>query len=138
METKICTKCKLEKPITEFNNNKYKSDGKQSECKECHKLLCTNYYNRNKQHYRDNSRRKRKKIYDYLNNIKSVGCYLCNEKDIACLDFHHLRDKEYTIANLVKNENFNKIKEEVAKCIVLCSNCHRKLHQTQNPGGATN
>jgi hypothetical protein len=73
-----------------------------------------------------------------LNDIKSVGCYLCNEKDIACLDFHHLRDKEYTIANLVKNENFNKIKEEVAKCIVLCSNCHRKLHQTSNPGGATN
>lgn len=127
METKICTKCKLEKPITEFNNNKYKSDGKQSECKECHKLLCTNYYNRNKQHYRDNSRRKRKKIYDYLNNIKSVGCYLCNEKDIACLDFHHL-DSKYDQVSHMQTHSMKLINDEIDKCIVLCSNCHRKLH----------
>ena len=128
MNTKICTKCGLEKPISEFNNNRTKSDGKQSECKECHKLLCSKYYGQNKSRYRNNSKNKREAIRNYLNIIKSTGCALCDEKDVACLDFHHLRDKDYTIADLVRNENFSKIKEEITKCIVLCANCLRKVH----------
>nr|DAN83507.1 MAG TPA: Meiotic chromosome segregation protein [Caudoviricetes sp.] len=37
MRTKICTKCGLEKPTSEFNKNKLKKDGLQSECRDCHK-----------------------------------------------------------------------------------------------------
>ena len=48
--------------------------------------------------------------------------------DVACLDFHHLRDKEFNIANEIKNLSIDNLKKEIDKCIVLCANCHRKLH----------
>ena len=39
METKICTKCGIEKPITEFNWRDKSKGTHRSECKICH----TNY-----------------------------------------------------------------------------------------------
>ena len=35
MTTKICSKCKIEKPITEFHKNKSKKDGYGHICKKC-------------------------------------------------------------------------------------------------------
>ena len=69
-----------------------------------------------------------KKVIDYVNSVKSSGCCMCGEKDVACLDFHHLRDKSAEIAKLIENDNLTQIKIEINKCIVLCANCHRKLH----------
>jgi hypothetical protein len=40
---KICTKCKITKPTTEFNKSKEKKDGHMSHCKSCRK-----------EHYQDN------------------------------------------------------------------------------------
>lgn len=48
--------------------------------------------------------------------------------DIACLDFHHLKDKEFNISNEIRNLSIENLKKEINKCVVLCSNCHRKLH----------
>ena len=39
-----------------------------------------------------------------------------------------LRDKKGNISDLIKIENLNKVINEINKCIVLCANCHRKLH----------
>lgn len=94
MRTKICTKCGLEKPTSEFNKNKLKKDGLQSECRDCHKQMCSSYYQRNKINYRKTSKLKRQKILSIVNNIKSKGCIICGETNLACLDFHHLRDKK--------------------------------------------
>jgi len=41
---KICTKCKIEKPKTEFSKNKAKKDGLQVECKACVAAYHAYYY----------------------------------------------------------------------------------------------
>ena len=55
----------------------------------------------------------------------------CGEDHIACLDFHHQNpeEKEHNIAWMLAF-GFSKeaILAEIDKCIVLCSNCHRKEH----------
>lgn len=86
-------------------------------------------------YFRNNNKKyqARRKYYEnnnkeYIKNIKNCGCAICDEKDIACLDFHHLRDKEFNIANEIKNLSIDNLKKEIDKCIVLCANCHRKLH----------
>lgn len=58
-----------------------------------------------------------------------VGCKLCPENDIDCLDFHHVNptEKEDTISTLVWSSTPILV-AEIAKCVVLCANCHRKLH----------
>lgn len=40
-ETKICSRCKEEKPIIEFYSRNRSPDGKQNHCKECHKKYAT-------------------------------------------------------------------------------------------------
>jgi len=72
--------------------------------------------------FRDNENKKWK---DFKNTLK---CIECGEDNGACLDFHHINPKEKT--GLVSKLRYfkNKIQEEIEKCIVLCANCHRKLH----------
>lgn len=48
METKICSKCKIEKGVCEFYNNKSRFDGKRNECKVCSNIQSTLYNQKNK------------------------------------------------------------------------------------------
>ncbi len=63
---------------------------------------------------------------EYKINFK---CSHCGETDINCLDFHHTNPKEKEI-NVSKVTLYSKAKglREIAKCIALCANCHRKEH----------
>lgn len=63
---------------------------------------------------------------------KGGKCMVCGfNKFPTALDFHHLdsETKEKNIAELfARNWSFEKMKQELDKCIILCSNCHRALH----------
>lgn len=59
---------------------------------------------------------------------KKCGCQMCGEKRPECLDFHHVdpSTKKYGVAKMVGMKMaLETIKEEIAKCQVLCANCHR-------------
>ena len=132
METKICTKCGEEKPLTEFNFKNKARGKRQSQCKECQRkrereLYNTIYKNKNKDLYNENRRKWRDEIRQLIQQFKSCGCAICGEKDVCCLDFHHLHDKEFDISNAT-NVSKERLYTELEKCIVLCANCHRKLH----------
>jgi hypothetical protein len=66
---------------------------------------------------------------EFLLSLK-IACSRCGEDHPACLDFHH-RDpatKDMNIAQVMGNISLKRLREEVQKCDVICSNCHRKLH----------
>jgi hypothetical protein len=46
----------------------------------------------------------------------------------AAYDFHHLSDKEDSIALLMSKASAQDIAAEAAKCVLLCANCHRIRH----------
>jgi len=75
------------------------------------------------------SRTKRKQELSNKRQRK-LGCKNCDENMVACLDWHHLNDdKDDTVADLIWNDrSVERIEAEMEKCIVLCANCHRKLH----------
>lgn len=56
------------------------------------------------------------------------GCAFCRENDPRCLDFHH-RESETKIMGIayMMSRHKEKILKEIAKCDLLCSNCHRKI-----------
>lgn len=62
--------------------------------------------------------------------MKRVGCAVCTEDDIACLDYHHIdpEEKSFSMSCRVKRRILRTLLRESAKCVVLCSNCHRKHH----------
>lgn len=124
MDTKICTQCGKELPLTE-----YYSRGNvrlRSECKECHKKYVKAMYQKRK---------------NTVGEIKSfVGCAKCGEKRPYTLDFHHKDPaiKDGIIARMTSNKNkIEDIQKEIDKCVVLCSNCHREFHYLEFTKGLT-
>lgn len=65
---------------------------------------------------------------DWLYRTKAErGCSRCGESDPRCLDFHHIsRDTKYRAVSQLVCAARETLKREIDKCIVLCSNCHRK------------
>lgn len=132
---KICGKCKIEKSFSEFSIKTRKS-GKieyQASCKKCQKIYKDNHYRENKDKYLfDNTKRKKENRQFYLNFKKTLICSLCPENFPECLDFHHTNKKDKLYKSGVYRTLMHKGKkaflEEVSKCQVLCSNCHRKQH----------
>ena len=77
------------------------------------------------------------KVKDRRQKLKLLGaiylggkCQKCGyDKSLSAFDFHHKNpdNKEFTIASCC-NIAWKKMKQELDKCILLCSNCHRELH----------
>ena len=93
------------------------------------------WYHNNKEHHiklsKINMEIRRLKLLDYTREYKRKrGCELCGEKDVRCLHFHHMdEEKEFSISKAVQMAlPIERIKEEISKCSVLCSNCHGKEH----------
>jgi hypothetical protein len=77
-------------------------------------------------------KRRRSEIRTWWHELKAMKrCERCGETASECLHFHH-RDpntKDLELAQAVANAwSKDRILEEVAKCDVLCANCHAKLH----------
>lgn len=72
--------------------------------------------------------RKRTKLK--LIEYKGGKCEKCGyDKCVAALEFHHLdpNEKDFTISG--KSWSFERLKKEVDKCILICSNCHKEIHK---------
>ena len=55
-------------------------------------------------------------------------CSRCPENHPACLEFHHngIEKKLHCVSKI--KWSLKKLKEEIAKCEVLCANCHKMEH----------
>lgn len=69
------------------------------------------------------------------NKIKAVEykdgkCEKCGIKSkyMCIYEFHHIEDKDFTIARYLHNRSWDIIKKELDKCKLVCSNCHRIIH----------
>jgi hypothetical protein len=67
-----------------------------------------------------------------LIEIMGGCCENCGyNKNVAAFDFHHIdpSEKEYQLdMRKLSNTRMDKLLDEVKKCKLLCSNCHRELH----------
>ena len=112
--TKICTSCGKEKLIKEFGKRLSQKDGLQHFCSVCSREKSVN-----------RSRNTKLQAIKYLGSKCSICGY---DKCIAALEFHHKdpNEKEFDIS---KRTHFNEaVKNELQKCVLLCSNCHREAH----------
>lgn len=117
---KICNTCQKEKPFSEFHSTGYDTrvDGSRVKNYKPNCKVCANI-------------KWKQQITERLEVIVSEwACCKCGyNKCREALDFHH-RDptkKDFTIASrwCISEQ---KLRKEIAKCVLLCSNCHRELH----------
>lgn len=94
-----------------------------------HKLNKKYYKNLSSKHYYLN-------IINYKNimkKLKSNGCAICGyNKYDGALDFHHVNpnNKKFNLSINALSLSNKRIINELNKCILLCSNCHREIHHT--------
>lgn len=122
---KRCYKCKETKSLSEFYKLSRSKDGLQPICKTCDIAQTKARYRKNKKYYIDATKANRQRTIDFLNKVKSNPCADCgNVYHPVCMDFDHLDNKGANISQM-KYYSIAKISEEVAKCDLVCSNCHR-------------
>lgn len=136
--TRRCSKCRRVKPTTEYHKHKNGKDGLRSRCKTCNRAEAREFYKRKPESYKARARRshavKLKERKTYLLGLKQkLGCQTCNEREVVTLDFHHvLSRKDSTEKTMVigraANHSEKVFRHELSRCVVVCANCHRKLH----------
>ena len=123
IEKKKCPKCGVIKDRkTDFYQLKGHTVKVNGLCKSC--LLESNAERR---------RIVKEQAIEYLGG----KCQICGyNKCHASLDFHHLdpNKKDINFYNF-KSKFSKKLKTELDKCILLCSNCHRELHYNEKTLG---
>lgn len=79
----------------------------------------------------------RKRVKLRLIEYKGGKCKICGyDKCVAVLTFHHLEPLKKDFAISGKSRSYEKLKEEVDKCLLVCSNCHIEIHQGLHGGVA--
>lgn len=141
METKICCSCKTEKPWSEF----YKKMGRYrhgltGSCKECISGSQKKERSENPERYRARQAKSRKNRAKQIQSLKEVPCTDCkNEFPYYVMDFDHRpgEEKFASVSRMVHlRYSMEAILAEIAKCDVVCSNCHRI--RTYSRKGETN
>ena len=128
---KLCCTCKSVKENHDFHKSSFTTDGLGISCKDCRKKADAKCY-------KSSSKRgaaiktAREKIIKYNKSLTTrykrfCGCLVCGEKEPVCLDLHHLdpTEKEADPSQMVSHSTEN-LRKEIRKCVVLCSNDHRK------------
>ena len=128
---KKCSRCKIDKDESNYHNCKTKKDGLTSFCKDCSRKFAYNYYLNNKKLSAKRSTESVKYLLDLVETIKEkYGCFFCSEREKCVLEFHHPNDdKSDDISKIAQHKNKNRLFEEINKCIVVCANCHKKIHR---------
>ena len=100
------------------------------------RLACRRrWYEKNKVSEKAHVQRRKKEIRLWFQKYKAgLKCSKCGESHPAVIDFHHhFWGKENNISKMVADGySIIRIKAELMKCKVLCSNCHRKMHFKNN------
>ena len=106
--------------------------------KECKKHGMTEYSLRSDGVYRckkcasEAVQRRRDKTKELLVEYKGGKCEICGyDRCISALEFHHINpdEKEFGIGQKGYTRSIEKNKAEADKCLLVCANCHREIHE---------
>ena len=122
----ICKSCNKE-----FENNR-----KRANCYEC--IPAKKQYSSKEEALEarrkktvKNVQRRREKVKQMAVEYKGGKCERCGyDKCIEALEFHHLdpSEKDFGIASKGYTRSWESVKNELDKCIMVCANCHREIH----------
>jgi hypothetical protein len=85
------------------------------------------HYENNKQQYFDRNKRAKERMQVIVREAKNKPCTDCKQSyPHYVMHFDHIgTDKEFNIADRVNHNNVSAMLAEIAKCEVVCANCHQ-------------
>ena len=130
--------CSETKSVSEFAWRRIKLGQYDCYCRPCRSIYKKRHYGKNKARYtaqaaESKDRIKRHRTEWLLDYFMLHPCVDCGESDPVVLDFDHLGDKRFDINYALCHRSWSNFLEEIAKCEVVCVNCHRR--RTARRGG---
>ena len=117
---KVCTKCGEFKPLSAYHSAGKGNGRKHPHCAQC----------KNTNNAQWNAKQKAE-VNALIANARSVGCLVCGENDPVVLDFHHrgnVKKDDHVMRMAGRRISIERVRAELGKCVVLCANCHRRVH----------
>jgi len=124
---KQCGRCGVVKALDEFTP---KGKVRQSYCRSCVSEYSREYYRQHKDAYVAAAARHHRKIRETLRGAKDKPCADCGRSfPYYVMDFDH-REGEEKLCNVSELNCYRRVSmknllAEIAKCDVVCANCHR-------------
>lgn len=133
MDTKICSSCgPPAQPIENFAIRSLARGTRQAVCKTCQRVYSRAHYQTYRSAYIEkarlrNAEQSRTNAEFLIEYLAAHPCVDCGETDIVVLEFDHQRDKLLDVSALSREGySLARLKQEIAKCEVVCANCHRR------------
>lgn len=108
-------------------------------CRPCRAAYKQEHYAAHRERYISMAGERKRAVVDarvryLLDFFRENPCADCGETDPVVLEFDHVTgDKSFVIAQGVRDRRWSDVLKEIAKCDVVCANCHRR--RTARRGG---
>jgi hypothetical protein len=130
-----CGRCGVSKPLEEFSPRK--KGGWQGYCRPCHKAYKHENYLRNRDRFIARALAHQQQLRATIRAAKNRPCADCGQEyPPYVMDFDH-REGETKVCNVSalhaeRRVSMKKLLAEIAKCDLVCANCHRERTHQRN------
>jgi hypothetical protein len=128
-----CARCGQLQPICNFGKKQRRPNEYQSYCRPCQSEYHREHYQKNKNAYFESVQRRYIRLRELLRAAKDKPCADCGIKYpyyVMDLDHREGQEKCGVVARFLKRHSKQALLAEIAKCDVVCANCHReRTHQ---------
>ena len=126
-----CGRCGELKAAAEFAWRRKARGQRDNYCRPCRAAYKQEHYALNRERYVEAAVRRRKALAAeratfLVEYFVSHPCVDCGESDPVVLEFDHRGDKAFNIAKGLRDRSWEALIDEIAKCDVVCANCHRR------------
>jgi hypothetical protein len=155
--TKRCWKCETTKPVDAFSKDKSRQDGLQPTCKPCSKSARLDQLAKNPdgqkkawakwyakpenaaKHNAQTVKRNREYADALVARFKNDPCFDCKQTFVpAAMEFDHRpgTEKQFNLnVHGLRSHSLEAVMNEMAKCDLVCANCHRVRTMARNQVG---
>ena len=131
-----CGRCGETKTADEFAWRRKARGQRDNYCRPCRAAYKQEHYALNRGRYVEAAVRRRtapaaERAAFLVDYFATHACVDCGEPDPIVLEFDHLGDKSFNIAKGLRDRSWDALVAEIAKCDVVCANCHRRRTATR-------
>jgi hypothetical protein len=108
-----------------------RADRQDNYCRPCRAQYQREHYEKHKARYVERSGTRTKQLVAerakfMIELFRTRPCADCGESDPLVLEFDHLSDKKFNVGAGMRERSWQALRDEIAKCDVVCANCHRR------------
>ncbi len=126
-----CGRCGHSKPLGQFNWRRKALGQRDNLCRACRAEYKHEHYAANRARYIESTARRKRAVAAertayLIAYFATHPCVDCGERDPVVLEFDHIREKLFDIGANLRDLTWQSLLDEIAKCEVVCANCHRR------------